>query len=140
MTRHFTLIVAVLLVALAAFPQKDAKSRADAATGPDKAKFALEYTEQAAKTADKAFKDGKDEEGSAALADVKQYAKIASDAAIQSGKHDKEVEINLRKIVNRLVEVKIARPFDQQPEVQQAIDAVDSARNNILEFMFKKKR
>jgi hypothetical protein len=139
MTRRLSVLLAVLLFSLAALPQKDTKSRIEAATGGDKAKFALEYTEQSVKTADKAFKDGKDEEGSAALKEVKEYAKVASDAAIQSGKHDKDVEINLRKVVNHLVEVKNARPYDQQDEVQQAIDAVDSARNNLLESMFKKK-
>lgn len=139
MTRHLSFFAAILLVSLAVFAQKDSKSRADSATGADKAKFALEYTEQSAKAADKAFKDGKDAEGSAALKDVQQYAKIASDAAMESGKHDKDVEINLRKVVNHLVEVKNARPYEQQGEVQQTIDAVDNARNALLEFMFKRK-
>jgi hypothetical protein len=140
MTLRITLAVCMLFLALSAVAQSDLKAKVDAASGGDKAKLALDYTEQAAKSADNAFKQGKDAEGSAMLKDVAQYAKVASDAAMESGKHDKEVEINLRKVVNRLVDVKNARPYDQQDAVQQTIDAVDEARNNLLEAMFKKKK
>lgn len=138
MTHRVALVVAVLFLSLPALAQKDLKSRADAATGADKAKLALEYTEQATTNADKAFKAGKDDEGAAALKDVTIYAKMASDASMESGKREKETEINLRKIVNHLVDIKNARPYDQQDAVQQIIDTVDTARNNLLEFMFKK--
>jgi hypothetical protein len=139
MTSRTTLVIAILSLALSGFAQNDLRSRADAATGGEKAKLALDYAEQATKAADKAFKEGKDEDGAAALKDIAQYAKMSSDAVIQSGKRQKETEINLRKIVNRLVEIKNARPYDQQDAVQQVIDAVDTARNSILEAMFKKK-
>ena len=138
MTCRTTLVFAVLFLALSAVAQSDLKSKADAATGGDKAKLALDYTEQATKAADKAFKDGKDDAGTASLRDIEQYAKVASDAAMESGKRTKETEINLRKIVNHLVDIKNARPYDQQDAVQHTIDAVDTARNNLLEAMFKK--
>jgi len=138
MTRRIVVAVAVLFLALSAFAQKDLKSRVDAATGADKAKLALDYTEQATKDTDKAFKDGKDEDGAASLKEIAQYAKIAADASIESNKHQKDIEINLRKVVNRLVDIKNARPYDQQDAVQQVIDSVDNARNSLLEAMFKK--
>ncbi len=139
MMRSVALAVAVVFLALFAAAQTDNKAKADSATGADKAKFALEAAEQAAKAADNAFKQGKDDEGAAHLKEVADYSKMASDAAIESNKREKETEINLRKIVNRLVDVKNARPYEQQDQVQQTIDAVDTARNNLLEEMFKRK-
>ncbi len=139
MMRSVALAVAVVFLALFAVAQTDNKAKADSASGADKAKFALEAAEQATKAADAAFKQGKDSEGTAHLKEIVDYSKMASDAAIESNKREKETEINLRKIVNRLVDVKNARPFDQQDSVQQVIDAVDTARNNLLEEMFKRK-
>lgn len=139
MTKRVALAVALLFLALSAVAQNDLKTKADSANGADKAKFALDYAEQATKDADHAFKSGKDDDGATRLKEIAQYSKMASDAAMESGKREKETEINLRKIVNRLVDVKNARPYDQQDAVQQVIDAVDMARNNLLEEMFKRK-
>ena len=139
MMRSVALAIVIVFVVALGVAQTDTKAKADAATGADKAKFALEVAEQATKSADSAFKQGKDDEGAAQLREIADYGRIASDAAIQSGKHEKEIEINLRKIVNRLVDIKNARPYDQQDAVQQTIDAVDNARNNLLEEMFKRK-
>lgn len=139
MTRRIICCLAVLFLALSAVAQNDLKAKADSATGGEKAKLALDYAEQETKAADAAFKAGKDADGSAALKEVAQYAKVASDAAVESNKREKETEISLRKIVNHLVDVKNARPYAEQDEVQKAMDAVDDARNNLLEAMFKKK-
>ncbi len=136
-------IAVVLLVFVAAFvsaEQKDLKSRVDTASGAEKAKLAAEYAEQAAKAADKAFQDGKDGDGSAQLKDVVQYSKIASDASIQTGKHEKATEITLRKIAYQLAQTKNARPIDGQAEVQRTIDEVDKARSALLEAMFDRKK
>ena len=69
-----------------------------------------------------------------------QYAKVASDASIQTGKHEKATEITLRKIAYQLAQMKNARPVDQQPEVQHTIDEVDKSRSSLLEAMFEKKK
>jgi hypothetical protein len=138
MTRSHNLVVAILFFTIAASAQKDLKSRADAATGGEKAKLAVEYTDQATKDADKAFNQGKDEEGFAELQDVAQYAKIAADAAMQSGKRQKDTEISLRKIAKHLDDIKKARPYEQQQTVQDAIQAVLAAHDNLLNSMFQK--
>ncbi len=138
MTRRLIPVVLALTVAVTAFAQKDLKSRADAATGAEKAKLSVEFTEDAAKAADKAFQDGKDEEGSAHLKEVVQYAKVASDSSMQAHKREKETEIGLRKVLKRLMEVKNARPVDQQDEVQKTIDAVLVVHDSLLDSMFKK--
>lgn len=138
MTRRLIPVVLALTFAASAFAQKDLKSRADTATGGEKAKLCVEYTEEAAKAADKAFQDGKDEESSAHLKEVVQYAKAAAEASMQSHKREKETEIGLRKVLKRLMEVKNARPVDQQGEVQETINAVLVAHDSLLDSMFKK--
>lgn len=139
MIRRATLLL-LLSAAIPAFAQNDVKSRADAATGSDKVKFAVEYAEQATKAADKAFQEGKDEEGSAALKEIVKYSKVASDTSIQTGRREKTTEITLRKIAYQLAQVKNARPVEEQGEVQHIIDEVDKARSSLLEAMFEKKR
>ncbi len=139
--KHCLAAVFVLLcLALPAFAQKELKSRADAASGVDKARLAVDYAEQATKAADKAFQEGKDNDGSAALKDVVQYAKMATDASMQSGKRQKQTEISLRKILFRLLQIKNARPIADQDEVKRAMDGVDTDRNDLLDAMFNNKK
>jgi hypothetical protein len=140
MTRRPILVVAVLTVALSAFAQPDLKSRVEAATGAEKAKLAVEFTEQATKAADRAFKDDKDDEGSADLKAITEYARIASDASVQARKREKETEIGLRKVLKHLVDIKNARPVDQQDEVQKTINAVLVVHDKLLDSMFQKNR
>jgi hypothetical protein len=138
MFRRLALVVALFFFAFPVLAQKDLKSRADAASGGERAKLAVEYSQEVAKAADKAFNDGKDEEGAADLNQVAQYAKLAADASMQSGKREKDTEIKLRKLLKRLVEIKHARPFDQQADVQKIIDAVQAAHDDLLDALFKK--
>jgi hypothetical protein len=140
MTRRPILVVAVLTVALSAFAQPDLKSRVEAATGAEKAKLAVEFTEQATKAADRAFKDDKDDEGSADLKAITEYARIAFDASVQARKREKETEIGLRKVLKHLVDIKNARPVDQQDEVQKTINAVLVVHDKLLDSMFQKNR
>jgi hypothetical protein len=134
------LVVVLFSLSVAVFGQNDLKTRADGASGADKVKYATEYAEAITKATDKAFQDGKDEEASADLKEVEKYAVLASETSIQTGKRQKQTEISLRKIVNHLSEIKNARPLDSQDEVKKTLDAVDKARNNLLDAMFTKKR
>jgi hypothetical protein len=140
MNRRAAVVVVLLSLSAVVFGQKDLKSRADSASGGEKVKYAAEYAEATTKAADKAFQDGKDAEGSAELMDVEKYAVMASEMSIHTGKRQKQTEITLRKIVNHLADIKNARPFDMQEEVKTTMDAVDKARNNLLDSMFANKR
>lgn len=140
MNRRAALVVVLLSLPVAVLGQKDLKTRADSAAGADKVKYATEYAEATTKAADKAFQDGKDEEGSADLKELEKYAVLASQTSIQTGKRQKQTEISLRKIVHHLEEIKNARPFEMQDEVKKTMEAVDKARNNLLDTMFTKKR
>lgn len=139
MTRRRLLAVSLLLLTITAFAQKDLKSRIESATGGDQAKLAVEYTEQLSHEADRAFLQNNDDQAFADLKEIAKYAKIASEASIQSGKHQKEIEIRLRKIANHLGDVKKSRAFEEQQPVQDVIDAVLIAHDNLLNSEFEKK-
>ncbi len=117
---------------------EDRKARADHARGGDKAKLALEYSEHAADAANKDYADGNFEHARVLLKDVADYSEIAASAAFDSGKRVKQTEIGLRKLVNQLVNVKRSVEFEEQHEVQAAIDAVNDARSRLIEKLFGK--
>lgn len=130
-------LIAFCLVAMAALPQKDLKSRVENASGGDKAKLAMEYTEQETKAAESAFKDGKDNEADAALQEVARYATVAADACMASRKREKQTEISLRKIIFRLNEMKQSVTFEEQGPVQKAIDTVQTVHDKLLTYFLK---
>ena len=140
MLRPLPLVALVLLVTVGVFAEQkpDLKARADQSIGSDKAKYAAEYTEKATHEADKSFADGKDADASALLQDVAVYGKMAADASMQSHKREKNTEISLRKVLKQLNDIKNARPFEQQAEVQKVIESVQATHDALLEFMFQK--
>lgn len=137
--RRLGLIVALAVLVAAACAQPDPKARIETATGLEKAKLALAFAEQQTKAADKAFQDGKDAEASADLQDVAKYAPLAADLSRETGKHEKETEIALRKLVNRLSNIKNAVAFEQRPVLQSTMDVVEKAHDALLDDMFKRK-
>jgi hypothetical protein len=136
--RLLTALVFFLALGVFAEQKPGLKARADESTGSDKARYAAEYTEQATHEADKAFADGKDADAASRLQDIATYGKMAADASIQSHKREKNTEIALRKVLKHLNDIKNARPFEQQAEVQQVIDAVQAAHDSLLDSMFQK--
>ncbi len=135
-------VVLLLLLSVAAsgaeLTLEEQKTRADHAKGGDKAKFALEYSEHATDAANKDYANGNYEHARILLKDVAEYSEIAASAAFDSGKRVKQTEIGLRKLVNQLVGVKRSVEFEEQHEVQAAIDAVNDARNRLIEKLFGK--
>ena len=135
----FALILLPLLLGAAAQAQIDRKARVESASGGEKIKLAVEYADEQAKASDHAVAGENYLEAKNDLADVAYFAKVASDSAIDLRKREKDTEIRLRKIAKKLTDVKNAAPYEDQADVQHAIDEVQAARDRILEFMFKKK-
>jgi hypothetical protein len=63
---------------------------------------------------------------------------IAAQTSVDTGKHLKKVEIELRKITTRLVNMQRTWAFEDQQAVQVAIQRIDAARTKLLERMFRK--
>lgn len=86
------------------------------------------------------YNDGKAEEAAAGLNDVVAYSDYASDTATKSRKHVKNTEIALRKMSEKLRDVKRTLNFEDQPPVQAAMDHLENLRTNLLALLFGKEK
>ena len=99
-----------------------------------------EIAEWKLKEAKTSYDAGQIDASLAALQEVVSYARKAEDAATRSGKKLKDTEISLRKMADKLRDLKRGANFDDQPQIQSAIDEVESLRTALLDRMFAKKK
>ncbi len=144
MRRRITL-TAVVLVALALpglagkeSSLQELETRAEAARLEDRPRLYLDIAQRQLNSAGESYKAGRDEEGRAAVEDVARYAGKARDAAIQSGKRLKDTEIIVRKMAEKLRDIKRTLNFDDQAPVQNAVDQLETMRTDLLSHMFGK--
>ena len=86
------------------------------------------------------YNDGKSDEAAAGLKNLVSYADSAADAATRSRKRIKNTEIDLRKISEKLRDLKRTLNFEDQPAVQAASDHLENLRTNLLSLMFGKEK
>jgi hypothetical protein len=86
------------------------------------------------------YNDGKTDEAAIALKDLVSYADSAADTATRSHKRIKNTEIDLRKMAEKLRDLKRTLNFDDQPAVQAANDHLENLRTNLLSLMFGKEK
>ena len=63
----------------------------------------------------------------------------SADAATKTRKREKNVEIDVRKIADKLRDIKRTLAFEDQPPVEQAIRQLEDIRTTLLKEMFAKK-
>jgi len=141
---RFQITIAVLLAAsFAAFAYKQETlqeliARAEAARAEDRPGLYIEIAERQLKSADELYTAGKVDDARAAVNDVVTYSEKAHDAAIQSGKKLKSMEIAFRKMAARLRDIKRSLNFEDQAPVQAAADRLENLRTDLLSHMFGK--
>jgi hypothetical protein len=116
------------------------KARLASARPEDRSELCIRIAQQELRNADKFYLDGKVEEGRAAVDDIVIYSEKARDAALQTKKRLKNVEIDVRKIADKLRDVKRTLSFDDQPAVEQAIRRLEDVRTSLLQEMFAKEK
>ncbi len=116
------------------------KARFATARPEDKAPLAIQIAQHELRNADKLYADGKVQDASAAVGDVVSYCDKARDAATETKKHLKNVEIDVRKIADRLRDLKRTLAFEDQAPVEQAIRHLEDIRTDLLKEMFKKEK
>ncbi len=116
----------------------DLKARAEAAKLPDQPHLYMDVADRQLETATQKFNAGDAEIGLASVQEIVTYSQKAEDAAIKSGKHLKQTEISLRKIVVKLRDLKRAVSFEDRQPLQQAIDDLEKLRTELLTKMFAK--
>jgi hypothetical protein len=113
-------------------------ARAEAARTEDRPPLYTEAAERRLHNADDLYNEGRVEEARAAVTDVVSYSEKASQAATQTGKRLKNTEIAVRKMAEKLRDIKRSLAFEDQPAVQAAIDRLESLRTGMLNRMFGK--
>jgi hypothetical protein len=115
------------------------KGRIDAARPEERISLSVQI---ARKELDAIAEATKSNDGNAvrvALADLLTYAGKATDTALEINKKLKDTEISLRKIAEKLRDLKRSADFDQQARLQDANDRVENMRTQLLSRMFGKK-
>jgi hypothetical protein len=118
----------------------DLKARVGNASPDDRVELCIRIAQYQLREADKFYNEGHADQGRAAVDDIASYAEQARDAAVQSKKHMKNVEINTRKMSEKLRDIKRSLAFEDQPPVDQAIRRLEDVRTSLLKEMFSDKK
>jgi len=114
------------------------KARVESARPEDRADLCIRIAQRQLQNADKLYVDGKVDQARAAVDDIVTYSEKARDAAMQNKKRLKNTEINVRKMADKLRDIKRTLAFDDQPPVEEAIYRLEDVRTTLLKEMFAK--
>jgi hypothetical protein len=114
------------------------KARFESAHPEDRPELGIRIARHQLRNADKLYSDGKVDQASTDVEDIVAYAEKARDSATQSKKHLKNVEIDVRKIAEKLRDIKRTLAFEDQPPVESAIRRLEDIRTTLLKEMFAK--
>jgi hypothetical protein len=116
------------------------KAHVERASASDRAEICVRIAELELRIADKSYVDGDVEKGRAAVEDIASYSEKARDSAIEAHKHLKGVEIAVRKISDKLKDIKRTLAFEDQAPVEKTIERLEAVRTSLLKDMFKKEK
>ncbi|MGD0600594.1 MAG: hypothetical protein ABR988_12260 [Terriglobales bacterium] len=139
----FLMLVVALALACSYGAAKDEtvdelKARFESARPEDRADLAIRIAQYQVRNADKFYSDGQVDQARAAVEDIVTYSEKARDTVTQTRKRLKNVEINVRKMAEKLRDIKRTLAFEDQPPVIQAIDRLEDIRTTLLKEMFAK--
>jgi predicted DNA binding CopG/RHH family protein len=111
-------------------------ARADAAKPEQQPDLYGEVAEREMKALNDSYTGQRWDEFRSELQDLVKYCDKAHSTAIHARKHVKKTEIRIRKISERLHAIKFDVDVDDQPQVQTAIDRLETFRSELLANMF----
>jgi hypothetical protein len=129
----------VLLAARNDQSVEELAKKAEAARLEDRPSLYIQIARKRLEDADRLYKSGDNQAARAAVADVEEYADKASDAANRSRKKLKDTEISMRKMAEKLRDIKRSVSFEDQAPIQKAVDRLEKMRDELLSRMFGKK-
>jgi hypothetical protein len=113
-------------------------TRAEAARIEDQPALYTEAARIELRSADQLYTAGNADEAQSAVKDLVAYADKAHDASTKSGKRLKDTEIAMRKMAEKLRDVKRTVAFEEQASLQAAVDHLEGLRTDLLSRMFPK--
>ena len=113
-------------------------ARAESAPPQDLPHLRIRIARLQLRNADKFYKDGDVEHARAALDEIVTYSEQARDSAVETKKHLKNIEITVRKIAERLRDIKRTLAPEDQAPVDQAVQRLEEVRTSLLQRMFSK--
>ncbi len=114
------------------------KARFESAHPEDRAELAIRIAQYQLRNADKFYSDGQSDQAHTAVDDIVTYSEKARDAVTQNKKHLKHVEIDVRKMAEKLRDIKRTLVFEDQPPVEQAIRRLEDVRTTLQNEMWPK--
>jgi len=134
------LIVSTLVVYATAKDETvdELKARFESARPEDRPGLAIRIAQHQLRNADKLYGEGNIEQGRVAVDDIVSYSEKARDAATETKKHLKNIEIDARKMAEKLRDIKRTLAFEDQAPIEQAIRRLEDIRTALLQEMFAK--
>ena len=141
--RRLAFTVLLLSVASAYGAVKDEtaaelKARLESARPEERPELCIQIARRQLRNADKLYSEGKVDQARDAVDDIVTYSEKARDAATQTKKHLKNVEIDVRKMAEKLRDIKRTLVLEDQAPVEQAIRRLEDVRTTLLKEMFAK--
>jgi len=139
--RQFVLYILLLASVYGAAKEEtvdELKARVESAHPEDRPALCIRIAQQQLRNADQFYSDGNAGRARAAVEDIVTYSEKARDAATQTKKHLKSVEIDVRKMADKLRDIKRTLVFEDQPPVERAIHRLEDVRTTLLKEMFAK--
>jgi hypothetical protein len=112
------------------------KARFESAHLEDRADLGIRIAFAELRSADKLYQESNVEQAQAAVGEVVSYAEKAGDAATQTKKRLKNVEIDVRKMADKLRDIKRTVAFEDQSPIDQAVHRLEDLRTALLKEMF----
>lgn len=112
------------------------KARADTAHGSEQAKLCLEYAHRLLEHANALFSDGQVDQAQAEIREVVAYSRKGADAAMSSNKQLKQTEIKLRKLSERMNDIKDSLAYEDRSALRTAIGEVEQIRSDLMVKMW----
>ncbi len=143
--RPWALVLMILMATLWAFADAEDSvaelvAKADSAPVDKQPELYIKAAQHQLKNANSLYDAGKSEEAAAAVKDISTYSGKATEAAGKSRKRLKNTEIDVRKMAEKLRDIKRTLNFDDQATVQDTIDHLETFRTRLLSQMFSKEK
>jgi hypothetical protein len=116
------------------------KARVESAPPDERSELCVRVAQHQLRNADKLYNEGHIDEARTAIEDVAVYSEKARDAAVRTKKRLKNVEIDARKMSERLRDLKRTLAVEDQPPVEQTIRRLEDVRTALLREMFSNKK